>query len=124
MAWGPCRRSAPGRWVHVEWITPGGGGSVAGRNSPGRRALSLEEPKGAPAMTPPPATVEKLVRASFAAWVAKDRSAIEALLADDFHFSSPLDNRLDRTAYFELCWPGSERIHGVDILRLTVDRDH
>jgi ketosteroid isomerase-like protein len=71
-----------------------------------------------------PATVEKLVRASFAAYVAKDRPAIEALLADDFHFSSPLDNRIDRKTYFDVCWPGSERIDGFEILRLTVDGDH
>jgi hypothetical protein len=28
--------------------------------------------------------------------VTKDRAALEALLADEFHFTSPLDNRLDR----------------------------
>jgi ketosteroid isomerase-like protein len=83
----------------------------------------MEQPKGARLMTSP-ATVEKLVRASFAAYVAKDRPAIEALLADDFHFSSPLDNRIDRKTYFEVCWPGSERMDGFDILRLKVDGDH
>jgi len=51
-----------------------------------------------------------IVKASYAAFVAKDRAAIEALIADDFHFTSPLDNRIDRTTYFERCWPLSERI--------------
>ncbi len=31
------------------------------------------------------------------AYVRKDRARIEALLAKDFHFTSPLDNRLDRS---------------------------
>lgn len=42
------------------------------------------------------------------AYVRKDRQAIESLIADDFHFTSPLDNRLDRRMYLERCWPNSE----------------
>jgi uncharacterized protein YndB with AHSA1/START domain/ketosteroid isomerase-like protein len=68
-------------------------------------------------------TIEKLVRACFAAYVAKDREAIEALLADDFHFTSPLDNRIDRATYFEVCWPNSERMDGFDIERICVEGD-
>ena len=30
------------------------------------------------------------------AYVNKDRAAIEALLDDDYHFTSPIDNALDR----------------------------
>ena len=33
---------------------------------------------------------------AYAAHVTKDRAAIEELIAEDFHFTSPLDNRLDR----------------------------
>jgi ketosteroid isomerase-like protein len=68
--------------------------------------------------------IENLVRACFHAYATKDRAAIEALLADDFHFSSPLDNRIDRETYFEVCWPNSKRIEGFDIERLAVDGDH
>ena len=71
-----------------------------------------------------PQTVGKLVWACFAAYASKDREAIEVLLADDFHFTSPLDNRIDRKTYFEVCWPGSKRMDGFDIERLTVDGDH
>lgn len=42
-----------------------------------------------------------IARASYEAYVAEDRAAIEALIAPDFHFTSPLDNRLDRATYFE-----------------------
>ena len=71
-------------------------------------------------ITPP--TTESLVRACFVAYVTRDREAMEELLADDFHFTSPLDNRIDRATYFEECWPNS--IDGFEIKRLTVDNAH
>jgi ketosteroid isomerase-like protein len=70
-----------------------------------------------------PATIEKLARACFAAYAAKDREAIEGLLAEDFHFTSPLDNRIDRAKYFEVCWPNSARIDGFDIQEVAVEGD-
>ena len=60
-------------------------------------------------------------RASYDAYVAKDRAAIEALIADDFHFTSPLDNRIDRATYFARCWPNSEAITGFDFINLVPD---
>jgi ketosteroid isomerase-like protein len=48
------------------------------------------------------------VRACLQAYVDKDRVAIEALVAADFQFTSPLDNALDRATYFARCWPNSE----------------
>ena len=44
-----------------------------------------------------------VVRAYFAAWPAKDRMAAESLVADDVTFTSPLDNRLNRTTFFARC---------------------
>ena len=32
-----------------------------------------------------------ITRGAYQAYVTKDRSAIEALIADDFHFTSPLE---------------------------------
>jgi hypothetical protein len=49
-----------------------------------------------------------VAKACYRAYVDKDRSAIERLIAEDFHFTSPLDNRIDRNTYFERCWPNSE----------------
>jgi hypothetical protein len=61
-----------------------------------------------PADRPPgpddPISVAKM---SYQAYLDKDRSLIERLIADDFHFTSPLDNRIDRNTYFERCWPNS-----------------
>jgi len=60
-----------------------------------------------------------IARASYEAYVHKDRAAIEALIADDFHFTSPLDNRLDRDTYFTRCWPNSQRIRSFDYIHLV-----
>jgi len=48
-----------------------------------------------------------IARACLQAYVEKDRATIEALLDDDFHFTSPIDNALDRATYFKVCWPNS-----------------
>jgi hypothetical protein len=53
-----------------------------------------------------------IARRCYQAYVDKDRSAIEKLVAEDFHFTSPLDNRIDRRTYFERCWPNSRWIAG------------
>jgi len=51
-----------------------------------------------------------VTKACFDAYVRKDRAAIELLINDEFHFTSPLDNRIDRKTYFERCWPNSQHI--------------
>ena len=60
-----------------------------------------------------------VARASYEAYANKDRAALEALVAHDFHFTSPLDNRLDRKTYFERCWPNSERIASFDYIHVV-----
>src|ERR1700737_4356666 len=60
-----------------------------------------------------------VARASYRAYVDKDRAAIEALISDDFHFTSPLDNRIDRETYFARCWPNSAAIAGFELVRLV-----
>jgi len=62
-----------------------------------------------------------VVRAAYEAYVTKDRAAIERLIADDFHFTSPLDNRIDRETYFARCWPNSDWIKGFDYINLVPD---
>ena len=41
-----------------------------------------------------------IVKQCFQAYVTKDREALEAVIAEDFHFTSPLDNRIDREYVF------------------------
>jgi ketosteroid isomerase-like protein len=62
-----------------------------------------------------------IARASYEAYASKDRAQIEALIADDFHFTSPLDNRIDRAAYFAHCWPNSETSESFDFINLVAD---
>jgi ketosteroid isomerase-like protein len=65
----------------------------------------------------------EIARAAYDAYVTKDRAALEALLASDFHFTSPLDNRLDRETYFRRCWPNSKVIERFDVINLVTDAD-
>jgi ketosteroid isomerase-like protein len=62
-----------------------------------------------------------IARAGYEAYASQDRAAMEALLAPDFHFTSPLDNRIDRATFFKRCWPGSETIEGFDFVRLAAE---
>lgn len=64
-----------------------------------------------------------IVRACFDTYVRKDRAAIEAIIADDFHFTSPLDNRIDRATYFARCWPNSATIDAFTFVHLVPDGD-
>lgn len=65
----------------------------------------------------------EIVRRSYQAFVDGDRAGLEALLAEDFTFTSPLDNRLDRRTYFERCWPNHGRITGFRFQRLIAQGD-
>jgi ketosteroid isomerase-like protein len=64
-----------------------------------------------------------LVRSYFAIFAAGDREAAERMIAPDFHFTSPYDNRIDRAAYFEICWRNNAMIAGFDIEHLLADGD-
>jgi ketosteroid isomerase-like protein len=65
--------------------------------------------------------ISEVVRAYFAAWPARDREGMERVLTDDFQFTSPLDNSLDRATFLERCWPRSEDIASLDLKRLIPD---
>jgi ketosteroid isomerase-like protein len=58
-----------------------------------------------------------IAKRAFLAYVNDDRDAIEVLIADDFHFTSPLDNRIDRHTYFERCWPNHQSIEQMKFVR-------
>jgi ketosteroid isomerase-like protein len=62
-----------------------------------------------------------IVRKSFQAYADNDRASIESITAADFHFTSPLDNRIDRATYFARCWPNHEWITGFDLIRMIQD---
>ena len=64
-----------------------------------------------------------IARNAYEAYVSKDRAAIERLIAPDFHFTSPVDNRIDRETYFARCWPNSAQIADFKFINLVADRD-
>jgi len=69
------------------------------------------------------AHVSDLVRKSYSAFLAKDSKTMEELLSDDFVFNSPRDDHIDKTAYFERCFPNSDafRIHHIENLFVNGD---
>jgi len=62
-------------------------------------------------------TATDTVRAMFDAYRAQDLAAAEALVAEDFVFTSPRDDRIDRAAYFARCFPTAERFARQEILQ-------
>jgi ketosteroid isomerase-like protein len=64
-----------------------------------------------------------VVRACFKSYVDKDRAMIESLIGEEFLFTSPLDNKIDRKIYFERCWPNSKTMAAVDFTRTVVNGD-
>ena len=64
-----------------------------------------------------------IARAAYEAYVTKDRAAIDRLIASDFHFTSPLNNRINRETYFARCWPHSALIADFNFINLVADRD-
>jgi ketosteroid isomerase-like protein len=54
----------------------------------------------------------------FAGYETKDREAVAGLLADDFTFTSPYDDHIDRKAYFERCWPNSANMRSFRVVKL------
>ena len=63
--------------------------------------------------------ISAIARACYNAYVTKDRAAVEALIAEDFRFTSPLDNGLDRKSYFAICWPNSAVTEGFEIIHMV-----
>lgn len=47
---------------------------------------------------------EATIRKWYAAWDAKDWSQLNTLLADEFTFSSPVDDHIGKAAFKTKCW--------------------
>lgn len=62
-----------------------------------------------------------VVRAYVGAYESENREAFEALLADDFRFTSPNDDSIDKATWFERCWPHREASHQQRIENIVVD---
>lgn len=71
----------------------------------------------------PAQTRAEIIRAIFAAYLANDRAAVEQAFSDDFRFTSPYDDGLDKPTYFAICWRNSDWIGRHEIERIMVEGD-
>jgi ketosteroid isomerase-like protein len=61
----------------------------------------------------------QIVDSAFQHYRAQDRDAALALYADDFRFTSPQDDHIDKAAFFERCFPTASRFSEQRTLNLT-----
>jgi ketosteroid isomerase-like protein len=58
-------------------------------------------------------------RAVLDAYLAQDREAAERLIGEDFVFTSPQDDHLDRATFFERCFPASINLDNHEVLHVV-----
>ena len=63
------------------------------------------------------------IRAIFDAYMANDRKSVEDALADDFRFTSPYDDSIDKPTYFERCWRDTGWIERHQLEKIFVEGD-
>ena len=59
----------------------------------------------------------EIIRGLFAAYLANDRQAVEDALTEDFRFTSPYDDAIDKATYFERCWRNADWIERHELER-------
>ena len=65
----------------------------------------------------------EIIRSIFAAYMSNDRKAVEDALTDDFHFTSPYDDEIDKATYFARCWRDTDWIERHELERIFVEGD-
>lgn len=69
-----------------------------------------------------PERMQQDVPRYFRAWVEADRAVMEEAVGDPFTFTSPYDDHLDRSGFFDRCWAiGAGLFESFDIRRLVPD---
>jgi ketosteroid isomerase-like protein len=63
------------------------------------------------------------IRTIFKAYMSHDRKVVEDQLADDFRFTSPYDDQIDKATYFERCWKNSDWIERHELEKIFVEGD-
>jgi ketosteroid isomerase-like protein len=66
-------------------------------------------------------TKTDIIRSLFAAYMANDRKAVESAFTDDFRFTSPYDDEIDKATYFERCWRATDWIERQDLETIMVE---
>lgn len=66
---------------------------------------------------------EDVVRQNFDSYVQGDRETAERLIAADFVFTSPQDDHIDRTTFFEKCFSTRDRFDSQELQRVAAVGD-
>lgn len=64
---------------------------------------------------------EATVRGLFAAYLANRKDEVSDMLTEDFTFSSPRDDLIDKATYFERCWPQPPAFRAIHIERVSLE---
>ncbi|MBB3539856.1 MULTISPECIES: nuclear transport factor 2 family protein [unclassified Rhizobium] len=64
-----------------------------------------------------------IVRSLYAAYIEGRKDDAGAMLTEDFSFSSPRDDRIDRIEYFSRCWPEPPPFRDMEIEYLQIAGD-
>lgn len=70
-----------------------------------------------------PSKNSDLVRRLYDTFFNGDRATMESLLTDDFTFTSPNDDHINKAEYFIRCWPHRDQLRGFVIETLIVEGD-
>jgi ketosteroid isomerase-like protein len=62
-----------------------------------------------------------IIRALFAAYRSNDREAVANSFTDDFRFTSPYDDSIDKASYFATCWRNSDWIERQQLEKIVVE---
>ncbi len=60
----------------------------------------------------------EIVRRCFEAYVKQKPDLWLSLVAENFRFTSPYDNRIDRRAFLRRCWPAGPRMAEIRLKRI------
>lgn len=63
----------------------------------------------------------RMLRDLYAAYIDHRKDIVDTMLTEDFTFSSPQDDHIDRATYFERCWPNEPALTSFDIEFLAVN---
>ena len=63
----------------------------------------------------------KIIRALFAAYLSNNRKAVEDAFTDDFRFTSPYDDEIDKATYFVRCWRVTDWIERHELERIFLE---
>jgi uncharacterized protein (TIGR02246 family) len=64
----------------------------------------------------------EIIQKYYSAYESKNQQMLEDLLSEDFRFSSPHDDGIDKKIYFAKCWPFSEKVRAFHIEKVSENR--